>query len=286
MEQGIGLAILGSALGSAKILEKILGPTAEYIGGGIQSWTEQRVKNVSNIFACTQKKIGDKIEEPGAIPPRVLKVVLDEGSFCSDPLAAEYFGGVLASSRSQVTRDDRGASWLSLVARLSSYEVRSHYVFYRSIYDRFLGQDFKFNLEDRGKLEVLMPFSSYFAAMEFTQDEMKYIDSILNHAFFGLYKEGLIETFVYGNAENLKTQRPDKFEPPEEGGILATPSALGCELFLWAHGYGSYSLGSILKLQFDIPVGMTPCHTVWSQEDLKPKKSEQDATDEVDNSHL
>jgi len=272
MESGTGIAILGSALGSAKLVEKLLGPTAEYIGAGIQSWTEQRVNNVSKIFECAQEKLGDKIDEPGAIPPRVLKEVLDEGSFCNDPLTAEYFGGVLASSRSQISRDDRGASWSSLVARLSNYQVRSHYVFYRSIYDRFIGQDFLFNINDRSKLEVLIPFSSYFEAMEFTEDEMKHIGSILNHAFFGLNKEGLIETFVYGSGEDLKRRRMNRVEPPEEGGILATPSALGGELFLWAHGFGSSDLGSILKLQLDIPAGMTPCRTVLSLDDLKPNK--------------
>lgn len=108
MEPGTGLAILGSALGGAKLVEKLLGPTAEYIGSGIQSWTEHRVKNVSDIFRNAQEKLGDRIDQPGAIPPRVLKEVLNEGSFCCDPLTAEYFRGVLASSRSPVSRDDRG----------------------------------------------------------------------------------------------------------------------------------------------------------------------------------
>lgn len=282
MEPGTGLAILGSALGGAKLVEKLLGPTAEYIGGGFQSWTEQRVNNVSAIFESAQMKLGDKIEEPEVIPPRVLKEVLDKGSFCSDPLTAEYFGGVLASSRSKISRDDRGASWSSLVARLSSYQVRSHYIFYRGIHDSFIGQDFQFNMDDRSKLAVLIPYSSYFAAMEFTSDEMKQISSILNHAFFGLDKEDLIKNFFYGDGDELKKRRPQNFEPPVEGGILVTPSALGCQLFLWAHGYGSSDLGSILKLNFDVPQGMTPCRTVMSLEDLKPIKSEQDAAGNAD----
>ena len=129
----------------------------------MQNWTERRVNNVANIFSRAKEKLGDRIEEPGSIPPRVLKEVLDEGSFCDDPLTAEYFGGVLASSRSQVSRDDRGASWSALVARLSTYQVRSHFLIYRAIYDRFRGQDFKFNMNDRNQLSVLLSFSLIFS---------------------------------------------------------------------------------------------------------------------------
>ena len=164
-----------------------------------------------------------------------MKEVLNEGSFCDDPLTAEYFGGVLASSRSDVSRDDRGASWSSLVARLSAYQVRSHFLVYRAIYDRFVGQDFQFNMDDRNKLTVLLPFSSYFRAMEFSKSETSQIGPLLTHSFFGLNKEDLIETFVYGNGENLKKREGADFDPPEEGGIWVTPSALGVELFLWAH---------------------------------------------------
>ncbi len=47
-----GLALFGSA----KLVGKILGPTAEYIGEGIKNWTEKRTNNVKNIFAIAQKK--------------------------------------------------------------------------------------------------------------------------------------------------------------------------------------------------------------------------------------
>jgi len=274
MEPGTGLAILGTTLGGAKLVEKMLGPTAEYIGTGIQSWTEQRVKNVSRIFSNAQEKLGDKIEEPGSIPPRVLKEILDEGSFCSDSLTADYFGGVLASSRSKIDRDDRGASWSALVARLSSYQVRTHYMVYRGIYDCFRGQDYKFNMDDRKDLEILIPFSSYMKSMDFTSEENNQIGSLMNHAFFGLNKENLVETFVYGNGERLKTRRSKFFAPPEEGGILVTPSALGCELFLWAHGNGSSDLSYTLFLDLEVPKGLSEPEGILSKNEFESKESE------------
>jgi hypothetical protein len=274
MEPGTGLAILGSALGGAKLLEKMLGPTAEYVGGGLKNWTERRVNNVANIFSKAKDKLGSRIEEPGSIPPRVLKEILDEGSFCDDPLTAEYFGGVLASSRSGVTRDDRGASWSSLVGRLSVYQVRSHFLVYRAVYERFAGQDFKFNMDDRSKLSVLLPISSFFQSMEFNAEEMKQVTALLNHSFFGLSTEGLVEAFVYGNREGLKKHQDSDFNPPEEGGIWVTPSALGVELFLWAHGQGNMPPSALLRLDLPVPEGATPCVGVQSGDDLRTKKSE------------
>jgi hypothetical protein len=94
MDPGTGLTILGTALGSAKLVEKLLGPTAEYIGGGIKNWTEHRLSNVSRVFRNATDRLGERLNEPGAVPPKVLKGILDAGSFCDDELTAQYLGGV------------------------------------------------------------------------------------------------------------------------------------------------------------------------------------------------
>jgi hypothetical protein len=108
-------------------VEKNLGPTAEYLGGGLRAWTEKRVQNVATIFNKAQEKLGPEIEKAGSVPPRVLKEVLDEGSFCDDELTAEYFGGILASSRTPSGRDDRGrhicVSRLSCTSGLARAEL-------------------------------------------------------------------------------------------------------------------------------------------------------------------
>ena len=38
MDPGTGLTLLGGALGSVKVVEKILGPTADYLGAGMRDW--------------------------------------------------------------------------------------------------------------------------------------------------------------------------------------------------------------------------------------------------------
>ena len=94
MDIGTGLSVLGSA----SILKKLLGPTADYVGDELKEITRMRVENLKQIFANATKKVGDGIDKPGAVPPKVLYGILSEGSFCDDLFVGEYMGGVLASS--------------------------------------------------------------------------------------------------------------------------------------------------------------------------------------------
>ena len=103
MDVGTGLALLGTA----KLAERLIGPTVDYIGQGINTWTEKKVNNLRTIFSKAIEKAGDKLDEDGSVPPRVLNGILNEGAFCEDLLTAEYFSGVLTSSRTSTGRDDR-----------------------------------------------------------------------------------------------------------------------------------------------------------------------------------
>lgn len=109
MDLGSGLTILGALLGGKDLIVKMLGPTAEYMGYEIKGFAEKRVSILKNIFKNASEKIGDKIEIEGTISPKVLKGIIYEGSYSSDFLSIDYFGGVLASSRTGIFRDDRGA---------------------------------------------------------------------------------------------------------------------------------------------------------------------------------
>ncbi len=240
MDVSTGLTVLGAAIGSSKVVEKILGPTSEYLGDGLKNWTERRVNNVGRIFENAKKRLGSKIDENGAVPPKVLKAILDDGSFCDDELAAEYFGGVLASSRTEISRDDRGASITALVGRLTTYQIRSHYLFYSVLKKIFDGNNILVSntFTDRDKLETYISFESYIAGMEFSNGED--IGNILSHVMFGLDREKLIENnFEFGATEKIKNFGT--------GGIVFIPSTLGIELFLWAHGKGNIPVHKFLE---------------------------------------
>ena len=244
IDPGTGLTILGSAIGGAKVVEKILGPTADYVGNQLKEWTEKKVNNTSNIFKNAEKKLGAKIEQEGRVPPKVLKGILEEGSWCEEELQVEYFGGVLASSRSGVSRDDRGAYFVSLITRLSSYQLRTHYLIYQAVKNHFDGQDMNVgDSSDRGKMELYIPYDTYAKAMDFTDEEIGNFHVLMQHSIWGLDKEGLIATFQYGSADYLK----QRYKSVKGAGIIVQPSNLGIELFMWAYGYGQMPINAFFR---------------------------------------
>ncbi len=265
MDVGTGLTILGGAVGSKELVQKILGPTADYLGEGMKDWTERRVQNLGRIFENAKTKLAESIDEPGAVPPKVLKGVLEDGGFCDDQLTAEYFGGVLASSRTEISRDDRGAAFISLLSRLSTYEIRSHYLFYEIVRRLYSGGDENVGTSaGRNLLKTFIPLSAYVSAMEFQNGESP-LPVVLTHVMFGLTRESLIdETFCWGGVDGLRAMYPGANEP----GIVFLPSGLGIELYLWAHGKGDLDIRDILKptIQFNAGVQLQVAPGVCSTE--------------------
>lgn len=250
----VGLGAIAAYLGKDG-LEKLLGPTAAYLGNGLRDLAQKRVENIGRIFKNAQEKLGSKTETPGEVPPRVLKAVLDEGSFCDDALAAEYLGGVLASSRTEDGRDDRGARVAKILSGLSTYQIRTHYLIYSTIKNLFSNAGLSMNLEGRPKMQIYLPITGYFNAMEFNDIEAEQFEQITTHVFFGLHAEDLIEgAWQMGNEESLKKL----YSKAKEGGIICQPSAIGAELFLWAFGRADHPLDYIFNNDFKPTVDGLP----------------------------
>jgi len=238
----IGLSAVAAYLGKDGIT-KILGPTADYLGVSLKDFAKKRADNVGRIFKNAEKKLGDKINQQGQVPPKVLKTIIDEGSYSDDTVAVEYFGGVLASSRTESGHDDRGARIGKLLDGLSVYQIRSHYVVYTLIRKLFKNSGYLFNREDRHKMEIFIPWNTYTEAMQFDENEDMQFTSILTNTFFGLHKDGLIETFYYAPLEDIKKD----YSEAKDGGIVVSPSALGAELYLWGFGFGDKNLSFVLQ---------------------------------------
>jgi hypothetical protein len=249
MDANSGLAILGMAIGSAKLIEKVLGPTAEYLGTGLRDFAQHRVDNVKRIFQKASAFLGDKPPDGQAVPPRVLRDVLNDGSYRDDELTASYYGGILASSRSGISRDDRGAAFTALVGRLTTYQLRAHYILYRTINALYFNTNR--NLQDSGPraaCRTFLPMQDYMTAMQPQPGEP--VAAFVAHVFFGLLREALIESdFRFGPHEDIKS----KFPTAESGGLLFQPSALGIELFLWATGNSSLEINAICRQEIELP---------------------------------
>lgn len=241
MDIGSGLALMGGA----KLIEKILGPTCDYLGKNIQHLAAKMLQNIAKVFQNAENKLGDRIKDEGSVPPKVLKNILDNGAWCDDELTCEYFGGVLASSRSSISRDDRGAYLINLVSRMSSYQLRMHYLVYSAINRVFSGQNL--NICDsaiRRQLEIFIPFDTYEKALAFSEEEQNRRSELTSHILFGLSNNDLIEnSFLYGPQESLLIRYPKADKP----GIIVQPSLIGVELYMWAYGYGLEPLTSFFN---------------------------------------
>lgn len=241
---GAGLAVFVGK----DILNKLLGPTAEYLGGELKSYTEKGVNNVKKIFEKAVNKLGQKINEPGQVPPRVLKGILSEGYFCEDELSSEYFGGVMASSRTGVSRDDRAVTYINLLSSLSTYQIRTHYILYTVIKRLFAGSEM--NIREAANLrrmETYMPFKVYAKAMDFKEYE-KDLFNFLDHSVLGLRRNNLLTVTVSGDKEYLDKQ--GKGLVFSESGFLFYPTFEGIELYHWAHGKGDTLSHDFLKIDF------------------------------------
>lgn len=231
MELGSGLALFGSA----KLVEKLLGPTCEYLGQNLQQLTKRMHENIAKIFVNAEVKLGDRINKDGKVPPKVLKSILENGAWCEEELQCEYFGGVLASYRSAISRDDRGAYLADIVSRLSSYHIRMHYLIYSVIRKLFSCNSCNIcEQTTRRNLEVYIPLDTYINAMDFSEDEVKRLFELTPHILFGLSNIGLIENnFLYGPKESMKNRYPEA----DNYDIIVQPSQMGVELYMWAYGH-------------------------------------------------
>lgn len=247
---GAGLAVIGSK----DILVKVLGPTADYVGGEVQGFVEKCNINVDQIFVKARNKLGDRLEDEGIVSPRVLKSVLDEGRFCEDEVAAEYYGGVLASSKVKGGRDDRGVVHMEAIKRMSVYQLRLHYLFY-SLLKEFGEADSRIGTgKERSNNKIFIPFDVYSTAMEFLDTET--LEVVLVHSIAGLVTNGLIGSdYSYGPKDHMESKYKDC---PEFGGIILQPTVQGAELFLSAEGVNSIDSANILASEFPRPEPIIP----------------------------
>lgn len=245
---GVGALVY---LGSKDLLSKLLGPTAEYLGEKNKGLVEKCDINLDNIFKKANEKLGDKINEPGVVSPRVLKHVIDEGRFCEDDAVAEYFAGILASSRSEDIKDDRGIRLVSILKSMSSYQVRVHFYAYY-LFAKIFHKRKNISVgvpSDCQKLETFVPIYNLRKVINL-QNEEDMANDKLTHALSGLQNEGLIhDSVTLATKELLKKDFPNI----ESAGAIIAPTLSGAELFMWINGIRNNGI-NLLRTDFKINI--------------------------------
>jgi hypothetical protein len=238
---GVGLAVLGSR----DLLNKLLGPTADYIGGELRNLVEKCNVNLDNVFRIALGKLGGRLEHGGVVNPRLLKHIIDEAAFCEDEIVAEYLGGVLASSRSETGRDDRGVCFLTDIKSLSVYQLRTHCLLYsamvrsRGLFNR--NPRHYYGEEEWENIVMVFSDDDYMNGMAYREHENH--GAIARHAFLGLKSRQLSSQGVIAyegeQGDDARFVRPFR---------VFSPTQYGYELFAWGLGCGDLDLQSYFDI--------------------------------------
>ena len=121
--------VLPTALPGEWALQKAFGPVLSEIGEDLKKlYAIGRDK----ILVAGYKKIRNP-EDGKQANLRVARDVFWNGAFTADEVCAEYFGGVLAASRSNDGHDDNTIQFVSVIKSLSSSQLRLHYFIYSGL---------------------------------------------------------------------------------------------------------------------------------------------------------
>jgi hypothetical protein len=222
-------------------LNKLVGPSADLLGEQAKDAiviVEQRVKRLYDIAI---RKLGAKASVPGDVSPRILKQTIEEAIYCDDELVTEYLGGILASSRVEGGRDDRGVSHLSEVRSMSAYQVKVHYLVYTAMLRKgspHPNQSLEHFCSDRG-LTICIADADLRRAMRYSVAESH--EEIMEHVCHGLTTRNLLKHGRYV-AKNYEGFPPFRY-------FHTTP--YGFELFCWAMGQRPPTSGDF----FDVSEG-------------------------------
>jgi hypothetical protein len=244
---------------SRNLFSILLGQTAPYIGDAVDNMSERRRANIARICTLALKRLGNRVSDPGEVPPRVIGCLLSDGSYCQDRLASEYWAGLVACSRTANPADDRVVRRLKLLSRLSLHQIRTHYLFYATLRRLLMPtrDPAKVDFESkRYRMATFIPAWSYLQAMAFTENETKKMSVLASDALVGLGVDLLLDGSNTGTEEYLK--RFFKTDAIRGEGLVLAPSLMGLQLFLWAFGALDRDAVHYLNATFDCAVEGIP----------------------------
>lgn len=233
-----------AAKAAGNLLTRLFGPSADVIGA---NWADRlRQRNMERLLKKTEKRAAKREEDgfdPGFANPRVASQVFASAEYADSEVVAEYLSGVLASSRDTSGTSDAGVAWSAVVSRLSSDQLRLHYLIYAGARNRVIKQGFS-RPNEAHSVEIILPLTPVFDLAEMTP--VAFADAI-----DGLMREGLIgDGYSYGPASGLferDTARANQtVEYPHVDGIRVTMSVHGIRLFVWGNGAGDKGIDAYL----------------------------------------
>lgn len=215
-------------------LKKLLGPSAEYLGGEIKDGIAKAQANLGRIFQAAVRTLGDRINDSGAVSPRVLNRICQEGAFVENALAAEYLGGLLASSRHPGGDDDRSLPFFAVIRDMSAYDIHLHYIIYSAMRSAWMPSPSSAdNTASTYRRGVFIREDDLAAAMMLAgHPEAK--RAVVEECVMNLSRLDLVKhpTTKFGGPEILYRL----LEGNNERGLVAAVSDFGTQLYYRVHG--------------------------------------------------
>ncbi len=197
----------------ALALKKVLGPAAEELGRDLKDLYKV---GWEKLLASAYRKLKNPDDGKQA-NLRVAQDVLWNGALTNDEVCAEYFGGILASSRSEDGKDDSNIQYSSAIRSLSSSQLRLHYLIYNVFNKMLVTKQAKINVAQGDEIQA---HSIWLSATELMETYQINVDIDFN----GLYKQGLVYEYKW---DTLATA------PVHFG--MAKPTTFGVTLYAAAH---------------------------------------------------
>jgi len=215
---------VGGALAAKPLLERLLGPSFEYVGQALSHLIERYGNiNVWDIFQRAASKIDDRHGHRGYVHPRVLRAMIEDGSFAQDPVVREYYAGLLASSIDSGSDDDRAVTFLAILRNLTARQIQLHHIIYSYIRAAHADGIPLFAQEK-------WTSSIFITDLNLNKHPLSW-NHVKDHLLLGLSHEGLVdpayETHRYVWASGLS---------PGRYGAVFRATRAGAQLFLWVHG--------------------------------------------------
>ncbi|EGU35691.1 hypothetical protein VIBRN418_02107 [Vibrio sp. N418] len=168
-----------------KLQNKLLGPLCDEIGTDFL--TLYQLAKAKLLMKAANKSPSYENDHKKA-NPRVAVDVIMNGSLTSSEICAEYFGGALASSRTNDGENDDALHYVSIIKTLSSRQLKLHYIIYNAFNKHLVRNNKDFNIHVSGEMKnnnIIFLYTELFTTLGFDFNESLNI----------LYKEGLIQSW-------------------------------------------------------------------------------------------
>jgi hypothetical protein len=201
------------------VANKLLGKTADAISDDIANLYKA---GRDKMVAAAARKTAD-VNDGKIANLRVARDVFINGSFTDEAICAEYFGGILASSRSVDGKDDLGVFYTDIIKSLSSSQLKLHYIIYHSLNKLWLEMPAETVRPNAGLGTETGQYNIWFSTFE-----LQNLGSDVEKDLIALHSKALIGD----NYEALRHQlEVDKQLPYVKVG----PTTLGIQLYAVAH---------------------------------------------------